>query len=157
MSGSDGAPGGVSRCRTRSVSKVRGEDQRRALDGKNDGWLDQAGDLIGISRAQRGRNDRLHRWKCDDQNRLRIMERRRRVQAQIHGVVLREADGGDVLILSRMQVAHNTNDVDDGSHVCGVKAATGRGSVACLGNEIGGRAIKHIRESLTISIVENNL
>jgi len=33
------------------VGKVSGEDQRRTFDGKNDRGLDEAGDLVGISRA----------------------------------------------------------------------------------------------------------
>ena len=38
------------------VGEAGGEDERSAFDGKGDGGLEEAGDLIGVRRAKRGSN-----------------------------------------------------------------------------------------------------
>ena len=59
MSGSAGAPGRRVEVQDEVVGEVRGEDQRRAFDGKDDGGLEEAGDVVGVSGAQRRGDGRL--------------------------------------------------------------------------------------------------
>ena len=66
MSGSGGGAGRGVEVKDEVVGEVRGEDERSAFDGKDDGGLDEAGDLMGGGGAERRRNGGLYGRERDD-------------------------------------------------------------------------------------------
>ena len=139
------------------VGEVGGEDQGCAFDGNDDVGLDEAGDLVGIGWTQRWGDGALHGRKSDDQDGLGVVKGRGSVEAQVHGIVLREADGRDVLVLGGMEVAHDADDVDDGADVGGVETCAGGCGVTCLGDEVRGGAVERVDDGLAVAVVEDDL
>jgi hypothetical protein len=71
------------------VREAGGEDQRRTLNWQHDSGLLQARDHLGIGRTQRRGDRLLDGWQANDDHRLGVVERRRRVQAQVERLLLR--------------------------------------------------------------------
>ena len=81
--------GRVIQVQQKIVREAGGEDQRRTLNRQHDSGLLQARDPLGIGRTQRRGDSLLDGWQADDDHRLGVVERRRRVQAQVQRLLLR--------------------------------------------------------------------
>ena len=89
---------------------------------------------------------------------LGVVERGWGVQAQVHGLGLREADGRDVLVLRGVQVAHDADEVDDGADVGGVCAGTEGLGIAGLLDEVGAGAVgEGVDDGLAVAVIEDDL
>jgi len=140
------------------VCEGGGKDQRGAFDGEHDGGFEEAGDVFGVGGTQRWWNGGLYRGETDDQDRLGVVEGGWRVEAQVKGLLLREGDGRDVLVLGGVQVAHDADEVDDGADIGGVEATTGEVSAAGGVDEVGvGAAGEGGDDGLAVAVVEQGL
>ncbi len=88
----------------RHLVRVTGrEDQRRALHREHQDVLSCAVDFLRIDSVQRRQLRLLHRRQCDDQHRLRVAKRRRRVECQGKLFTPLRGERRDVLIVSRVE------------------------------------------------------
>ena len=139
--GLSGGAGGCIEVQDEVGGEVGGEDERGALDGEDDGGLEEAGDGVGVGGPQRRRYGDLHGGQGDDEDRLGVVEGRWHIEAEVHGLGLGEADGGDVLVLGGVQGTEDADEVDDGADVGGVEATAGEVGVAGGLNEVGVGAV----------------
>ncbi len=80
------------------------------------------------------------------------------VETEVHGLGLREADGGDVLVLRSVEVSHDTDEVDDGTDVGGVRTGAEGLGIGGLLNEVGARAVgEGVDDGLAVAVVEDDL
>ena len=104
-----------------------GEDERRAFDGKDDGGLEEAGDVLGVGGAQRRGTAAWMAGRPMTMTDLGLWKEggvlRRRLRASPSG----EGDGGDVLVLGGVEAAHDADEVDDGADVGAVERRRRRG------------------------------
>jgi len=80
------------------------------------------------------------------------------VETQVHGGILREGDGGDVLILRGVKIAHDADEIDNGADVGGVEASAGELGITGGVDEVGvGTAGERGDDGLTVAVVEESL
>jgi len=140
------------------VREAGGEDQWGAFDGQGDGGFQEAGDGVGVGRAQWGRDSLLDGGETDDQHGFGIVEGRWRVQAEVEGFGLREGDGGDVLVLRCVEAGSESDKIYYGADVCGVEASGGEVGVACRGDEVGAGAVGESGDDrLAVAVVQKQL
>ncbi len=86
------------------------------------------------------------------------MERGRGVQPQVQRVALGERNGRDVLVLCRMQIAHDAHQIHDGTHIGRVQAGPSDGRVAGSLDKVGVWPIgKRTHDVLPMAVVEQSL
>ncbi len=139
------------------MGKAGGEDQRRAFERENHLGLQEAGDLVGVVRFERREDGFLDGGQADDDDRLRLVERRRHVEPEIERLAFGEAEAGDVLILRGAKAGDELHGVYDRPDIRRVEAtARGRG-VGGLVDEVRRRAVgESFGDVLTVAVVEQN-
>ncbi len=123
------------------MGEAGGEDQRRAFERENHPGLQEAGDLVGVVRFERRENGLLNGGQADDDDRLRLVERRRHIEPEVERLAFGEAEAGDVLILRGAQAGDELDGVHDRPYICGVEATAGGRGVGSLVDEVRRRAV----------------
>ena len=113
------------------------EDQWRAFDRQDEVWVQQAGDVVRVRRAKRGRDRGLDGGEADHDDRLRVVEGRRGVQTEIERLVARRGEAGNVLVLRGVDGGDDVGEIDESADVGRVVAAGGQAGVRRGVDEIG--------------------
>ena len=131
------------------------EDERRAFDGEDKMRIQEARDVFGVGRAERWGNRLLDGRQADDDDGLGVVERRCRIEAKVELLLVRQGDGGNVLILGGVKRVHDTDQVDEGADVGGVLSGAtkfcGGGCVEEVGVRAGGKGGD---EGLAVAVFE---
>ena len=109
--------------------------------GEGDGGVEEAGNVIGLSRAEGWGNGGLDGGEADDDDGLGIVEGGCGVQAEVEGLVFGRCEGGNVLVLGGVEGGEDAGEIDNGADVGGIVAGPGKLGVGSLVDEVGAAAV----------------
>ena len=149
---------GIVQMEDQVVREGGGEDEGRAFDGKDDRGLEEAGDGIGIGRAQGWWHGGLNGRQPDHDDRFGIVERGWGVEPEVECFVAGKGDGGNVLVFGGVEAAHDADEINDRAHVGAVEPSAADGGVGGLVDEIGaGTVAKGVGDGLAVAVVKQHL
>ena len=140
------------------VCESGGKDERGAFDGDGGRGFEEAGDVVGFCGAQGGSDGLLDGGQADDDDGFGVDEGGWGVEAEVEGLSLWKSDGGDVLVLGGVEVAHEADEIDQGADVGGVSTAGGElGGAGGVDEVRAGAGRESGDEGLLVAVVEEGL
>ena len=114
--------------------------------------------MIRVRRSQRRRCGGLNCGKSNDDDRFRIVEGRRCIEPQVEALSLGKRNGGNVLVLCRVESAHNVDQIDNSPDIGAVRAAaTYRGIAGSIDELLRLAVCQTGYDRLAMPIVEQHL